>query len=57
MRTLLLGVTVVFIAGLAFLTLSVMVKDGPDVLTVFSILILALFGFGIVGALLNPPDE
>ena len=57
MRSLILGVALVFIGGLAFLTMSVLIKDGPDVLTVLSILVLALFGFGIVGALTNPPDD
>jgi hypothetical protein len=56
-RTLILGATLAFIGLLAFLTISVLVREGPDILTVVSLLILALFGFGIVGALSeDPPD-
>jgi hypothetical protein len=43
---------------LAGLTISVTVEHGFDVLTVLSLLVLALIGFGVLGALLNqPPDE
>ncbi len=45
------------IALLAFLTFDVAVREGVDVLTVMSVLVLAMFGFGIVGALRNPPGE
>ena len=34
---------------------AVVVREGPDVLTLGSLLVLALFGFGIVGALRHPP--
>ena len=46
-----------FIALLAGLTLSVALEHGPDVLTIGSLLVLAMFAFGIVGALRHPPDE
>ena len=32
-------------------------SDGLDVLTVVSFIVLAMFAFGIVGALREPPDE
>jgi hypothetical protein len=54
-RTLILGFALAFIALLAGLTLYSLAKNGPDVLTLASILVLALFGFGIVGALRHPP--
>ena len=57
MREAILVMALVFIAALGYLTLSVAVRDGPDVLTVLSGLVLALFGFGIVGALRHPPDD
>ena len=57
MRTLILGVAVVFVAALLALTIHALIQGGPDILTVLSILVLALFGFGIVGALLHPPGE
>ena len=57
MRTLILGVAVAFVAILLGLTIHALIQGGPDILTVLSILVLALFGFGIVGALLHPPGE
>jgi hypothetical protein len=57
MREAILVVALVFIATLGFLTLSVAVREGPDVLTVLSLLVLALFAFGVVGALRHPPDD
>jgi hypothetical protein len=55
-RQLILGVVLIFILGLGFLTLQVAVTEGFDVLTGLSLLVLALFGFGIVGALRHPPE-
>jgi hypothetical protein len=55
-RQLILGVVLVFIMGLGFLTIQVAVTEGFDVLTALSLLVLALFGFGIVGALRHPPE-
>jgi hypothetical protein len=40
---------------LAALTLYVAVVQGPDVLTVLSLLVLAMLGFGVFGALREPP--
>jgi hypothetical protein len=53
------------IAGLAFglvvvlavLTVSVAVILGPDILTLLSLLVLAILGFGIFGALRQPPPR
>jgi hypothetical protein len=56
-RRLALGATLLLIGLLTFLTVSSMVQDGPTALTVISVVILALFGFGVVGALTQPPDE
>jgi hypothetical protein len=56
LRQLILGVVLVFIVGLGGLTIDVAVKEGFDILTVLSLLVLALFGFGIVGALRHPPQ-
>ena len=42
---------------LTFLTVALMVQDGVNARTIVSLLILALFGFGVVGALTQPPDE
>lgn len=55
-RQLILGIVLVFIVGLGALTLQVAATEGFDVLTALSLLVLALFGFGIVGALRHPPE-
>jgi hypothetical protein len=52
------------IAGLAFglvvvlavLTVAAAVILGPDILTVLSLFVLAVLGFGIFGALRQPPS-
>jgi hypothetical protein len=56
-RTAVLGAVLALIGLLAFLTLSVMIREGVDVLVVTSLVILALFGFGVLGALTNPPER
>lgn len=55
MRTAILIVALVFTIGFAALTVTAIVSGGSDVLTLASLLIIALFGFGIVGALRTPP--
>jgi hypothetical protein len=55
-RRIILGVVLVFIIGLGGLTIEVAITEGVDILTVLSLLVLALFGFGIVGALRHPPE-
>ena len=50
-RTLVLAAALLLVGGLAFLTVYVLIKDGPTVLTLTSLLVLALLGFGIFGAL------
>lgn len=55
MRNAILIVALVFTIGLAALTVSAIAKGGIDVLTLASLLVIALFGFGIVGALRTPP--
>ncbi len=52
-----LALALAFIVLLAALTLSVLVREGPDILTLVSLLVLAMLGFGIVGALRHPPHE
>jgi hypothetical protein len=55
-RQLILGIVLVFIVGLGALTIQVVATEGFDVLSALSLLVLALFGFGIVGALRHPPE-
>ena len=55
MRQAILVAALAMIVLLGFLTISTLVRTGPDPLTLLSLLVLALFGFGIVGALRHPP--
>ena len=57
MRTAVLAIALVFIAGFAFLTLAAAVEQGVTAATVISVFILVLLGVGIVGALRNPPGQ
>ena len=56
-RTAALLASLALIGLLAFLTISVMISDGFTPLVAVSLLILALLGFGVVGALTTPPKE
>jgi hypothetical protein len=56
-RTLVLGCSLVIICLLAFLTLSVAVRDGVDILVVVSGIVLLLLGVGVLGALSTPPPD
>jgi hypothetical protein len=56
-RTFVLAASLAMICLLAFLTISVAVRDGIDVLVVVSVIILALLGFGVLGALTSPPSD
>ncbi len=42
---------------LAVLTIVVAVRDGIDILVIVSLLIIALLGSAVLGALTNRPDE
>ena len=57
MRIVLLVATAAMIGVLGVLTIITLVRNGPDPLTLVSLLVLALFGFGILGALRHPPPE
>ncbi len=52
-----LGAALLFIGILAALTVYVAVTTGVSFLTLVSLLVLGMFGFGIVGALVQPPPE
>ncbi|HEX2415478.1 MAG TPA: hypothetical protein VHJ37_09695 [Thermoleophilaceae bacterium] len=56
-RTIVLAASLAMICLLAFLTISVAVREGIDVLVVLSLIILALLGFGVLGALSTRPPE
>lgn len=56
-RTLALVGTLLVICLLAVLTISVAVDDGIDILVVVSVIVLALLGIGVLGALSSPPPD
>lgn len=57
MRAAVLATALLFVLGLGALTLDVLRREGFDVLVGGSLLVIALLLFGIVGALLHPPQE
>ena len=56
-RTLVLLASLAIICLLAFLTVSVAVEDGIDILVVVSGIVLVLLLVGILGALATPPPS
>jgi hypothetical protein len=55
-RTLVLLASLGIICLLGFLTVTVAVEEGIDILVVVSGIVLLLLGFGVLGALTTPPD-
>lgn len=49
--------TLTMVLLLGGLTIDVMVRTGFDVLVGISLAIVGMVGFGVVGALLNPPEK
>jgi hypothetical protein len=56
-RAFVLIASVGIIGLLAVLTVSVAVQDGIDILVVLSLIVLALLGFGVLGALSSTPPD
>jgi hypothetical protein len=56
-RNLALGGSLVLICLLGFLTVSVAVDQGVDMLVIVSLIVLALLAIGVLGALTSPPDD
>jgi hypothetical protein len=50
-------VALIFVCGFGFMTVYVMLRSGPDLLTGLSLIVVALMAFGILGALTEPPDK
>jgi hypothetical protein len=56
-RALVMIASLGIICLLAFLTVTVALREGVDILVILSLIVLALLGFGVLGALAsNPPD-
>jgi hypothetical protein len=56
-RVLVLIASLSIICLLAFLTVSVALREGIDVLVVLSLIVLALLGFGVLGGLSSSPPD
>ncbi len=56
-RNLVLVGALALIGLLTYLTISVAVREGIDLLVVISVIVLALLGVGVIGALTAPTDE
>ena len=54
MKAAVLLAALVFTALMAFATVYVLLKHGPDVFTLFGLLVTVLFALGILGALTEP---
>ena len=49
--------TLAMVVLLGVLTIDVMVRTGFDVLVLISLVIVGMIGFGVLGALFNPPEK
>jgi hypothetical protein len=56
-RSVITVIALLFVCAFGFMTLYVMLRSGPDLLTGLSLIVLALMAFGILGALTEPPDK
>ena len=56
-RDVILGLALAFIGVLAYLTFRVLLEEGFDILVGMSLVILALLGFGVIGALTQRDDR
>jgi hypothetical protein len=57
MRSAITVVALLFCCAFGSMTLYVLLRTGPDLLTGMSLIVLALMAFGILGALTEPPDK
>jgi hypothetical protein len=57
MRLTITIVALIFVCAFGFMTVYVMLRSGPDLLTGLSHIVVALMAFGILGALTEPPDK
>lgn len=56
-RTPILAAVVALTLLLAYLTIDVLIRDGFSILILVSLVILAMFAFGAIGALTQGSDE
>ena len=56
MTRIVLAGAMAFVGILGFLTVTVIIDSGPDILSFTSLVVLALLGFGIASALRGPEE-
>jgi hypothetical protein len=56
-RNLVLLGSLLLICLLGFLTITVAIEEGVDILVIVSLIVLALLAFGVLGALTSPPPD
>ena len=56
-RTVVTGVALLFICAMAFATVYVLIKEGPDVLTLIGLVVVAVLSLGVFGALSEPSQK
>jgi hypothetical protein len=56
-RTVVLAGSLLIICLLGFLTVSVAIEEGIDILVIVSLIVLALLGVGVLGALTSSPPD
>ena len=57
MRLAVTAVVLVFIFAMALSTLYVLLKEGPDVLTLIGLVVVAVLSLGVFGALTEPSPK
>jgi hypothetical protein len=56
-RTVVTAVALLFIGAMAFATVYVLIKEGPDVLTLIGLVVVAVLSLGVFGALSEPSPK
>jgi hypothetical protein len=57
LRTALLAAGLIFCVGFGLMTVSVIARQGLDILSLTSFLVIAMIGAGLIGAIRNPPRD
>jgi hypothetical protein len=56
-RTVVTAVALLFICAMAFATVYVLLTEGPDVLTLIGLVVVAVLSLGVFGALSEPSSK
>ena len=56
-RTVVTAVALLFVSAMAFATVYVLIDQGPDVLTLIGLVVVAVLALGVFGALSEPSPK